>query len=343
MDTTKRLLIISLSISIVAIIAILIFTIDDETIKSLASIRPEFLIISMLVYLLSLLTWALRIKVISEGIGDHISLRECITILMSSLFAAAITPSKAGGEPVRIILMSRDRMSVGDATAVILGERIFDALVLGLMAPFCVFIFKDLLADNELLNYVFMGAMLAFVVFFGIAGYVMLSVERIKKFLAFIGGILSRFISEERSNHLISWATGEIDNFRDGLLKLVRESKGAVAIAILLTIATWITYFMVASFILIGLNLDPVWVQSIAAQALLNIVVMIPSTPGAVGVTEVTLASLYSIMIDNIALLGVFVLLWRFITYYINLIVGGIVSLKVLRDIDLGNISIGET
>ncbi|MDY6865938.1 MAG: lysylphosphatidylglycerol synthase transmembrane domain-containing protein, partial [Halobacteriota archaeon] len=125
MDATKRLLIISLSISIVAIIVILIFTIDDETIESLASIRPEFLIISMLVYLLSILTWSLRIKVISEGIGDRISLRECTTILMSSLFAAAITPSKAGGEPVRIILMSRDRMSVGDATAVILGERIF--------------------------------------------------------------------------------------------------------------------------------------------------------------------------------------------------------------------------
>lgn|GEM_PF-4477896 len=87
---------------------------------------------------------------IGEGIGGKISLMGCTTILMPSLFTAAITPSKAGSEPVRNILMSRDRMSiVGDATAVILGEMVFDALVLGLMAPFCVFIFKDLLARSD--------------------------------------------------------------------------------------------------------------------------------------------------------------------------------------------------
>jgi len=343
MDNTKRLLVISLSISILAIIGIFIFTIDEETIASLTSMRLEYFILSIVVYLISLITWALRIKVISEGIGSKISLMESTKILMSSLFAAAITPSKAGGEPVRILLLSRGKLSVGNATAVVLGERIFDALVLGLMAPICLFIFKDLFTDNALLNYVFIFAIAGFGVVFGIAAYVMTSADRIKRFISFFERILSKIISEEKSSRIIEKINEEIDNFRDGLWKLVKEGKKAVVYAIILTVATWITYFLVASFILIGLNEDPVWLPSIAAQVILNIVVMLPTTPGAVGVTELTLGSLYYTIVENFAILGVFVLIWRFITYYLNLVVGGIVSLKVLKDVDLSSLSITGT
>lgn len=343
MDNTKRLLVISLSISILAIIGILIFTIEEETITSFASIRLEYLLISIIVYIISLITWAMRIKVISGGIGSKISLMESTKILLSSLFAAAITPSKAGGEPVRILLLSRDKLSVGNATAVVLGERIFDALVLGLMVPFCLFVFKDFFADNTVLNYVFLIAIGLFVVVFGIAAYVMTSTDRIKRFISLFERILSKIISEEKSSGIIERINEEIDNFRDGLWKLAREGKKAVVYSIILTLATWISYFLVASYILIGLNEDPSWLPSMAAQVVLNIIVMVPTTPGAVGVTEVTLGSLYYPLIENHAILGVFVVVWRLFTYYINLVVGGIVSLKVLKDVDLTSLSITGT
>ena len=285
------------------------------------------------------MTWALRIKVLSEGVGSKISFVNSVKILVSSLFAAAITPSRAGGEPVRILLLSREKLSLGNATAVILGERIFDVLVLVSMLPISLFVFKDLFKDNNLLNYVFLSAIIAFVLASGVAAYVMTSAERIKRFISLFEGVLSKFTSPERSKMILDMINTEVNNFRDGLFKLLRDGKKAMVLAILLTVATWITYFLVASFILLGLNEDPIWFPSISAMVILNIVIMIPSTPGAVGVAEVTLASLYSLLIENLSIIGVFVLIWRFITYYINLIIGGIISLKILRDIDLNEMT----
>jgi len=57
---------------------------------------------------------------------------------------------------------------------------------------------------------------------------------------------------------------------------------------------------------------------------------MIPLTPGGAGVAEVSIAGFYALIIPT-SLLGVFVLLWRLIMYYFNLIVGFIASMLIVR------------
>ena len=54
---------------------------------------------------------------------------------MSNEFAASITPGHAGGEITRVQLLRSCNLSVGDASAVVLGERMLDALFLGIAAP----------------------------------------------------------------------------------------------------------------------------------------------------------------------------------------------------------------
>ncbi|MDY6866145.1 MAG: lysylphosphatidylglycerol synthase domain-containing protein [Halobacteriota archaeon] len=85
------------------------------------------------------------------------------------------------------------------------------------------------------------------------------------------------------------------------------------------------------------MNLDPVWWQSMAAQVILMTIVMIPIAPGGSGIAEIGAASLYSVILssDGLQVLGVFVLIWRFVEHYIPLLIGGVVSLKVMREIDL--------
>ena len=63
---------------------------------------------------------------------------------------------------------------------------------------------------------------------------------------------------------------------------------------------------------------------------LITVIMMIPLTPGGVGVAEVSMAGFFALIIPT-ALLGVFVLLWRLIMYYFNLVIGFVASMIIVR------------
>ena len=82
------------------------------------------------------------------------------------------------------------------------------------------------------------------------------------------------------------------------------------------------------------------------------IIIMMPTTPGSPGITELGVAGLYSFIISNalivhghplvdgvgfnqalLALTGVFVVLFRFITYHMNLIVGAFFQYRIFKSV----------
>lgn len=96
------------------------------------------------------------------------------------------------------------------------------------------------------------------------------------------------------------------------------------------TVLFWVTEFMVASVILMGLGLDPYVVLSFFFQILIAIIMMIPTTPGSSGITELSTSSLYALIVPA-GMLGIFVLLWRFVTFYLNIILGTIAGMLIVH------------
>ena len=103
-----------------------------------------------------------------------------------------------------------------------------------------------------------------------------------------------------------------------------------------ITAAFWLVAFLIPSFLLLGLGADPIWLYSIAAQFILTIIVAVPITPGGSGIAEVGVTALYHNLVDP-AILGVFMLIWRLCTYYLNLIAGGITSVKMISEMSKGH------
>jgi hypothetical protein len=119
------------------------------------------------------------------------------------------------------------------------------------------------------------------------------------------------------------------------MIFFLNDGKRALIKASILTIAFWSTGFMIPSMILLGLGLDPFIIESYAAQILLVVIIMMPSTPGSAGIAEGGVAALYSVIIgaSHAYLLGVFVMLFRFITYHMNLIAGTIFQYKIFKSV----------
>jgi len=317
-------------LSVISIIALIAFTISTNTVNSLIHINPIFLFAAIAFQLLSWLVWGARVKTMSEAIGGEISLKNSVAIVLSSLFAASITPAHAGSEVVRVQLLRRFRLSIGDALAVVLGEDMLDALFLGIAAPIGFILFQNQMKSNLGLTALFASAaILLFTIFFATL-YAIAKPKKVKSLVTKFRWLFIKFRGHKKADEMMTRILREIDVFHDSLTIYLKEGRGALGKGFVYTIAFWTFQFSIASLILVGLGSQPWILPSFSAQTVLTLIVILPLTPGNSGVAEISTASIYSAFIST-SILGVFIIAWRSVTYYLNILVGGLVSLKILK------------
>src|SRR5512137_2112825 len=134
---------ISVGFSLLVLIVILYLTINENTIKYLREINPFFLLLAFLTHLLTMCFWAMRVKKMSGSLGYRIGFFYSLNLVFANLLAAAITPAQAGGEPVRIHELYKADVPLGDATAIVIMERVMDGVALALLAAFSMIVLTD--------------------------------------------------------------------------------------------------------------------------------------------------------------------------------------------------------
>jgi len=335
----KKWIILSIVFSLAIIFIILYLTIDKDTfLLYLSQIKPMFLLLGILSHVLSWFFWGVRISFMSKMSKPSckVGVRDGVQIAIANTFLAAVTPSMAGGEPVRIHLLSRRGLGSGCATAVVLSERIFDAILILVLVPFAVIVFQSMIGNNIVKFGLLVGLML-FVAGIVLFAYAVVHPGKVKKFLIGLDRLFEKVLPSVRKKFDTTVVLDKIDEFANEFRRgaefifRMRNIKG-VFVIFLVTALYWVAEFAVASFVLMGLNYDPIWVQSFAAQILLLIVIMIPLTPGSSGLAEGFSGLLYSTIVTK-SLLGVFIFIWRFITFHLNIIVGGLFQYKVFKSV----------
>ena len=339
--TIKLPIIISIAISIAVILIILYFSIDANTIQTLkdTEIKYEFFLIAVILNILFWIFWGARLKVIANELDKNIniSLKESTKIILANLFLASITPSMAGGEPVRIYLLNKKGMSLGGATASVIGERLIDAIFVLILVPIALFIVYNETYLDETISTALLIGIVVFISFLIIFLYAISKPEKTKRFLIWINKKISKFSKKKESEiTTIKRINTEVDNFHRGIILFKHEGRMTLVKAGILTALSWTAGFMIPSMLLMGLGMDPHFLLSYTAQILLLIIIMMPTTPGSTGVAEGGVFLLYdnlSIISQDNPLIWPFILLFRFITYHMNLIAGTIFFSKIFKSI----------
>ncbi|MHC1626618.1 MAG: lysylphosphatidylglycerol synthase transmembrane domain-containing protein [Methanoculleaceae archaeon] len=332
----RKWLWISITISLVVLTAVLYLTIDEQTIRYLAAFDPVYLVAALCLHLLALGFWGLRVMTMSRSLGYSVPFRYCLNLVFANMLVAAITPSQAGGEPVRIHELYRANMKIGDATAVVLMERVLDGLVLGVSGAAALAVMSSYLReiDTTLHNILILGWFLM------VGGVILLilvvrSPSTVKNLLRRISCWIDRKVTVPRFEHLLESIDEELDNFHGSMARFAGRSRWGLAAGTFFTALFWIAEFLIASLILMGLGQPPSIIPSFIVQLLITILMLIPLTPGGSGVAEVSATSLYSLFVPS-SIVGIFVLLWRIILYYINIIIGLAAGMLIMRrEIDM--------
>lgn len=344
----KKLLFISLGISLGVLFIVLILTINEDTITALQSCIPAFLLLAVGMHVVSLVFWAARIKMMCRSLGYKVPFRHCFNLVCSNMFIAAVTPSSIGGEPVRVYEISKAGVPGGEATAVVTMERVFDGIVLAIGTVICVFLLGVFFSEIELpagcmvAAYCAAGVFAGLVIlFFIIAKHPQWGIALMRK----LSSLITRKKDEAAKEKLQNKFTGYADNFYSALREMTGKSKSGMVWGFLFSALFWVNEFVIAFVVCLGLGVEPtaeLFLLSIIFQLLVTVILMIPLTPGGVGVSEASLGLFFAIIIPT-SLVGIFVLIYRFIFYYFNLIVGFTASMLIVRREAKGKRAVPET
>jgi hypothetical protein len=275
--------------------------------------------------------WAWRVQKMTGSLGYRIGFFYSLNLVFANLLAAAITPAQAGGEPVRIHELYKADVPLGDATAIVIMERVLDGIALAALAAFSMIVltdqWKSLGAVSEVMVYV------TWIFVAGCLFLFYLAVRRpdtVKRVVNRCTLLLTKTWENKRVEALIARADKEIDNFQEATLRFVHTAKGGLAWGLFFTLLYWVSEIVTASLILVGLGQPPLILESFVIQLILAILMMIPLTPGSSGVAEVVATSMYALFIPA-SIVGVFVVLWRVVLYYFNIALGVLSSIIIVR------------
>jgi glycosyltransferase 2 family protein len=322
---------ISVAFSLAVLIIILYFTINENTLSYLQKINPWFLLLAFLTHVLTMCFWAMRVKKMSGSLGYRIGFFYSLNLVFANLLAAAVTPAQTGGEPVRIHELYKANVPIGDATAVVIMERVLDGIALAALAAFSMIVlteqWKSLGAISEIMVYV------TWVFVAGCLFLFYLAIRRpdvIKRVVNRCARFFTKKWEEAKVDELLIRADKEIDNFQQSVVKFVRSAKGGLLWGMLFTLLYWVSEIVTASLILVGLGQPPLILESFVIQLILAILMMIPLTPGSSGIAELGATSMYALFIPA-SIVGIFVVIWRIVLYYFNIALGILSSIIIVR------------
>ena len=272
--------------------------------------------------------WGLRIKLLGEGLGAPVPYRRALGLVTSGLFAAAVTPGRVGGEPWRIAMLVRGGASGAAASRTILADRATDMvffLVLGGLAALALpLIFGD--ADRI--------QALGFLSFAGLAvlmAILILALVRprpLSLMLAALARVVDRLARRAHTDHAPAIETF-LREVTSGLRHLVREKPMTLAGAALLSVALWSCELSILWVVLQGFGFDAPYLAVYMAAVLVVMIASVPALPGGTGLAELAALTLLTPLAPGLT--PAFLVVWRGLTYYVDLSLGAVVASLVVK------------
>lgn len=331
MDKFKNKILLAVGSSLAVLIGITIFTVDEKTWTAMQDLNLVYLLVVAGAMLLTWLLNGVKLKVLASGVDFKLPLLAAVEIGLVGKFFSNVTPSGIGGQPLKIIALSKADISSGKASAIVVVELIFRLLFFAFSLPLVLINLKSAVT-NYVSPIVLVSSISIFILILFFIIYFLLYHPRnlvASWFWLLNTSLATKLLSRDRRYSWKRSVAREVRVFYQTVWLYLKDSKLQLLLGFILTALMWSAQFTVLYFIVTGFNLGTSLGYIFLLQLLVYTIVIFIPVPGGSGV-EVILASLLGQTLDG-SLVGVIVASWRFFTYYTYIIFGGIVSFKVFN------------
>ncbi len=272
-----------------------------------------------------LLIDGLLIKELARIVKVKTSLSTSIRYAMIGQYFNLVTPLSAGSQPAMILAMTlKGSFSTAQSTSLIIGKYVIYQITITLYSILLLIITFHTIADNA--HYAIWYALIGIVLHLLTILFMYLvtrNADTVNRVVVFISVILRR-IGFRNMDHT------KVSNYAHNLALHINElgqNKEVIFKASMLTFIQITLYFSIGYFLYLGFNLHEYsYIEIMAVQALLYMAVSFVPTPGNAGASEGAIYFLFGMFFPDSIIIA-YVLLWRFIVFYLSLLVSGCFTL----------------
>lgn len=306
----------------------------SKIIEAISNMNYFYLIIAIIFYFLSLI---LRAYVLYNSVNDKekLTLSQAIRHNIITQFFNGITPLSTGGQPMEIYMLMQRGINPSAATSIVIQNFIFyqTALVIfGILAVLYNLIFHIFPSIPILRNFVLLGFAINVIVVI-ILYMIMLSKRKVKKLMIKSIKILAKLnIIKDKEQKIEIWSE-RLETFHSSSKEL-RKRKSLAVKGIILNFIALACLYIIPLPLIYGLNdfSSLNIMNTLVASAYVLIIGAFIPAPGASGGIEYGFIKFFGNFISKITL-NATLLIWRFITYYLGMILGALlISFKKKED-----------
>jgi uncharacterized protein (TIRG00374 family) len=271
--------------------------------------------------------WVIESKIIQISTKSSISFGQAFRLSMIGQFFAGLTPFQTGGQPAQVYSMTKMKIKTGTATSALVGKFVIYQLVLVIYTALLLIIKSKVFYSH--LEEMTLFVLLGFVINFCVIGFLLLlsfSRRFHYRFFSSIIVLLSRvrLIKDiEKTREKLTEFTYEFHEHMSHL----KENIPMMIKMIVLTIIQLTFYFIVPFLIYKAFGLNGVSpLDIIAGTAFVLMVTSFIPLPGGSGGAEGGFYLIFSLFFISRYILPA-LLIWRFITYYMWMAIGGMYML----------------
>ncbi len=292
-----------------------------ETIHNLAHFDPRYLALALGLVALDWMASGARIYIFARKVYRPITFGACMRSCFANVFLGGATPSQTGGAAAQVYVLYAEGMTVVDATVVCFVGGFLGTTII-LLA--CAVIFSFMVHPEFVPVGLRTISGLSFTLFALILVAVLLSLLSPKRFKRIVHGLMQRVPKYGRRlehSHALEKLFDTVDRYHDLMTGFLVHSKLLFLAGLLLTAVIYLNKFTIAWVVLkgLGVHADP-W-SVLYMQVVLLLIFYFSPSPGASGFAEVTTMAVMDSVIPK-GFEATFILLWRFFTLVLNMMIG---------------------
>ena len=319
------------NLGLIIVIGIIVYAISygafgQDMIIALKQAKIEYLLLTLVIVFLwqfligYVLTKLTRFTYPEYKIKDGI-----LNAFVAALFHG-ITPSSTGGQFAQFYVYRKQGVSTGDAGSILWMEFIIYQSCLTLISLVLIilkfgYFYKEF---SNLFIFVIIGFIINTSIIFFL--YALAKFKRLHTWLTTKGVNLAyRFhIIKDKENTIIN-VENQLERFRYEIANL-KHNKKAIASCVIICIIRLLLYYSIPFFVFLSLGTKfdlNLLLDSIAMGSFVAIASGMIPIPGASGGTEAIFILMFSNLFGSATVAGAMIL-WRFMTYYLVMILGAI-------------------
>lgn len=326
---------------VVLILAVLIIVVclkgDVKSIfNAITSCNKAYLFIAIGLIIIFLICTAASLQILVR-VRHKLNIFDSFNIANCAQFYNGITPFQSGGQPFQVYYYTKVNIKPDESTSIIMMNFIIHQLVLNILSVVALILYFDDLFTNSTFLFrvaVIVGFSINFIILLVLI-FVSISVRVKRFFLWIIGGVTKLKIFRKKREDILAKANDFFDKSQNSFKELFSHI-WALIFSVLVKVISLVAYFLVPYFIFKSLNIsvgkeDILFIFWMTAFAF--VIMSFMPTPGASGGAEWAFTSVFATMyvgLEGDTLLSS-LLIWRFLTYYLVMILGCISTLFIRK------------